>query len=42
MKDVNGNNIKEYKALYIPLDEKIDEPLKTIIDISFENWEKIK
>lgn len=42
MKDVNGNIIKEYKALYIPLDEKIDEPLKTIIDISFENWEKIK
>ncbi|QCX33440.1 hypothetical protein FDN13_06780 [Caloramator sp. E03] len=42
MIDVNGNIIKEYKGLYIPLDENIDEPLKSLIDSSFENWEKIK
>lgn len=42
MIDVNEKTIHQFKGLYIPLDENLDEPLKTILDASFENWEKIK
>lgn len=42
MVDVNGKRTPNYKGLYIPYDEILPEPLKTIIDNAFENWEKIK
>lgn len=42
MIDMYGKEISYYKGLYIPADENIKEPLKSIIDNSFENWEKIK
>jgi hypothetical protein len=42
MIDVNGKITSQYKALYIPSDENIPEPLKEIVDNAFENWEKIK
>lgn len=42
MTDLNGNTLKDFKALYIPYDENLTEPLKSIVDNAFENWEKIK
>ncbi|TDT50541.1 hypothetical protein EDD71_1274 [Fonticella tunisiensis] len=42
MMDINGNTLPQYKGLYIPLDEKMDKELKTLVDFAFENWEKIK
>lgn len=42
MIDKNQNVVSNYKGLYIPLNEDIDEPLKTLLDSNFENWEKIK
>lgn len=42
MMDVNGKIISTCKGLYIPIDENLEEPLRSIVDNSFENWEKIK
>ena len=42
MTDKNDKLVSYYKGLYIPSNEDVDEPLKTLLDCSFENWEKIK
>ena len=42
MIDVNGKVHSNCKALYIPLKCNMEEPLGTIVDNSFENWEKVK
>lgn len=42
MIDVNGKKVSYYRGLYIPLDESLVEPLGTIVDNAFENWEKVK
>ncbi|SKA76562.1 hypothetical protein SAMN05443428_101216 [Caloramator quimbayensis] len=42
MVDIHGKIKKEYKGLYIPLDENIGGPLDSIVENSFENWEKIR
>lgn len=42
MVDENEKEISCFKWFYIPRDENLEEPLKTLVDIAFENWEKIK
>jgi hypothetical protein len=42
MVDIDGKTLQGFKGLYIPRDEKMEEPMYSLIDLSFENWEKIK
>lgn len=42
MEGENGRENPHIKWLYIPLNENLEEPLKTLVDIAFENWEKVK
>lgn len=42
MTDVNGKKVSNFRGLYIPLDELLPDPLGTLVDNAFENWEKVK
>jgi hypothetical protein len=42
MMDIDGKALHGFKGLYIPRDEKMEEPLHSLVDLAFENWEKIK
>ena len=42
MTDVNGKEVSYYRGLYLPLEDILAEPLCTIVDNAFENWEKVK
>lgn len=42
MVDASGAKFEGLKELFIPKSGKLSEPLESLIDLSFENWEKIK